>query len=597
MSDPFADLALHGTAPTPDPFADLALAPKAPFLSRLGHAALQMVEHPLETVEGLAKAPFQSLAAATAPVIGETQAQRPWFDYGPGYNPADRQQAAPGQAITAANTKGAIAPQAQRAGMRQTVANLAAAPLAAIPVVGPAVAGAVAGAAYDPEDPWVGAVLGGGLGGALHAAGPVSRAVAGHILPDLGGAVPDAFADLARESKGTPPAPESAANALFAARLGLAQPAAGIPDAAAVEARVPPTPPAPDAVDFFNTLANQPTAAEAAQIAKAKPLPGLVSDLAAADAERAAQTAAYRAQGFVRRPAATLPEEAPAVESPTEAAAAPVAPHDAFADLALSAPTPASPEAFPEGFTMGGSLQESRIPAVATPPARGNPEVPGTWVTPEVASALGAEVAAPETAFPAMHGTPKGVGASDLVNPNAFAPAIQAHPDLFDEAMARASANGLDKGYVPFSEQQKVAQSFADAVGLDRLQVDRKALMRLSGQQIVGLKQALTTNLDNLEAFSRVANDAQASAADRAQAQAAITQLQAKNEHLLAGIVHGSSELGRGLGFLRQIARRSLDPDVWVIQAQRLAGETPLSDEVIMNIRKLAREAAEACGA
>ncbi len=244
---------------------------------------------------------------------------------------------------------------------------------------------------------------------------------------------------------------------------------------------------------------------------------------------------------------------------------------------------------YPEGFAMGGP--ESRIPKVVTPKGPRGVEPPSTFVGPEAANALGA----PAEPSLTPRGTPKGVGASGLVNPKAFAPAIEAHPDLFDREMARVSAKGLDKGYVPFSEQQKVAHAFADAVGVDRLQLDRRRFGRMSGAEIVGMKEALTQNLDQLEAQSRIANDAQATAGDRATAQAAISQIQAQNEDLLAGIVHGSSEAGRSLGFLRQIAQRTLDPDVWVVQAQRLAGNVPLSDDVILTIRKMAREAAEAC--
>ncbi len=480
-------------------------------------------------------------------------------------------------------------------------------------------------------------------------------------IPDVGPAVPQAFADIARESKGTVPVPDAVRNALFEARIKQArdqydaeqqvaqQTAAGRSFAdvtrplTAQEARAVARTTAP--VEGLETpetsvadIASQKIADQVAQQAKAE------ADAARVQAENEAKAKAdYEAalgsrtplgveRGIVRRPGGQVPEGAPPIPEPAGASPpAPEAPEpgpppplealkgayekalqdwtEAFAyeperigetEDALRQARDTYERAsalprYPEGFAMGGP--ESRIPADVPKVPRGNPEVPSQFIFTHTER----EPRGPLADFPGAEGmdipvgTPKGLGPSELVNPRTLGTAVTAHPSLFDTEMKRLSDAGLDKTLVPFPAQQKVAQAFADAIGLDRLQLNRKALGRMTGAEIVGLKQKFSQNMDALEPLSQALASGTLDAKDVPVVQQKIAAIQAQNADLLHGIVHGSADVGRSLGFLRQVAHRTLDPDVWVVQAQRLAGETPLSDQAIATIRKLARDAMEAC--
>ncbi len=349
-----------------------------------------------------------------------------------------------------------------------------------------------------------------------------------------------------------------------------------------------------------------------------------------------------------------LTQDLPAVVPARAQTALPPLSGDAEADLARATQPPIEPHpvefgAFPEGFAMGGP--ESRVPEGVPAAPRGNPDVPSQFVTPEVENALngepmrdavlrhiaalgdairakGPEADASDVAAlvpearemaaahgiepaqvealleggrglarvggPAPEGVPKQVGPEGLVNRSKFAAAHQA---ALNEALASAYANGLDKRAVNYAEQTKVRQAFADAVGLDRLQLDPRAFDRLSGAQVVGLKDVLSRNFDGIETLTKALGRPGLSVGEAETINAEIDRLRNQNEQALQGIVRGSSAAGRDLNFLRQMANRTLDPDYWTIQAQRLAGDAKLSDETIADIRRLAREAAEICGA
>ena len=66
------------------------------------------------------------------------------------------------------------------------------------------------------------------------------------------------------------------------------------------------------------------------------------------------------------------------------------------------------------------------------------------------------------------------------------------------------------------------------------------------------------------------------------------------NNDALSSIVRETAQKGRDLGFLRQMAKQSLDPDVWVIQAKKMLGDKPMTDEMMLSVRKMAKDAADA---
>lgn len=164
-------------------------------------------------------------------------------------------------------------------------------------------------------------------------------------------------------------------------------------------------------------------------------------------------------------------------------------------------------------------------------------------------------------------------------------------------AVERGRARGtIDKGYQSFEEQGARAREFAKGLLEDPLSIDPTKLGRLTGAEIEGLKLVVGENAATMEAASRVMNDPAASADAIAQATELFEKAEQTTDQALSKIVTETAQTARSLGYMRNIAKHSLDPEVWLVQAKRMLGDAPMTDEVMTNIRRLAREAAEACG-
>lgn len=155
----------------------------------------QIVHHPLDSAASLITAPLTSAyEALAAPVVGSKRAES---DYLRGKGIDVPNMAGYGETITKQNTPSAESPSTQLAGGLQTTANVLAGPLAkyvtgaTAPVLGPllsrlagsAATGATVGAAYDPNDPGVGAVTGGVVGTILHPVGAAAESGLRKIAP------------------------------------------------------------------------------------------------------------------------------------------------------------------------------------------------------------------------------------------------------------------------------------------------------------------------------------------------------------------------------------------------------------------------------
>lgn len=175
MSDPYADLIDPSKKPaTADPYADLidhgshgasrswGVAKPPSYLQRLKAGAQGIVEHPGELLKGIVTAPVTSATAIVAPTKSGAEE----------YNTDDLSQlrnvARFGREVHAQGVTG----KERAEGAIQTAANILA------PGMGPIRGGMLAGAAYDPEDPLVGAALGGAGGAVLHGAGKAVKGAA-----------------------------------------------------------------------------------------------------------------------------------------------------------------------------------------------------------------------------------------------------------------------------------------------------------------------------------------------------------------------------------------------------------------------------------
>lgn len=145
-------------------------------ISGISNTAKQIYHHPIDALTSLVTAPVTSAyEALAAPVEGSRRAEG---DYLQGKGVDVPNIAAPGQIITKQNTPSAESPATQLKGGIQTIANVAAGPIARgigrlSPLLGSGAAGATVGAAYNPSDPAVGAATGGVVGLGLHPINPI----------------------------------------------------------------------------------------------------------------------------------------------------------------------------------------------------------------------------------------------------------------------------------------------------------------------------------------------------------------------------------------------------------------------------------------
>lgn len=121
------------------------------------------------------------------------------------------------------------------------------------------------------------------------------------------------------------------------------------------------------------------------------------------------------------------------------------------------------------------------------------------------------------------------------------------------------------------------------------------AAKRLSGEELLARRDVVRQNDDLIANLSKAIESKTLPLADHEQAVELLNKAVQHNDALLSDLVLGSSQKGRDLNLLRRMANRSLDPDVWQVQAKRMLGDRPLTDEMSATIRRLAQEAADAC--
>lgn len=167
---------------------------------------------------------------------------------------------------------------------------------------------------------------------------------------------------------------------------------------------------------------------------------------------------------------------------------------------------------------------------------------------------------------------------------------------LRDHVEAMRETGDANKGYQSFTDQQKAADSFAREIVSDPLHIDKTKLRNLTGAQIVGLRTVAGENTRLIEGIARSIDSGELSKAELDQAYALIDAATESTNHVLSAIVRETAQTGRDLGFLRQQAKLSVDPAVWIVRAKKMLGDAPLTDDMMVQIRKLAREAQEACG-
>lgn len=595
-------------------------AKRPPLLRRVASAAKEMVLHPVETAKGIVMAPIEA-ASTGIDFIGQTVAEQSLpDDVRANYiRSNDPERISERDALIAAGQLASVG-----AGRF----------LGKIPKIGIPVAAATAGAAFSPDDPAVGAIVAGAAGTAGAAAGKaISKRAEAATTRNLI-AKADAIFQQAQESNrakiargeeivGPTTRVPAAQVPQRLATAGLARQDVPLPEHIA---QSEPTPVIGEPVTFgrLDTTRRPGGAVDIAKLAKPMPegtpiataetravvntVDSILEHSRVPVKEAAPATAEAFPDGFSTKSTATTRRPQIAGEP---------APVNTVDTILAPEATPSAPEAVPriaEPVSVGRDLNEpGRIPSDApvVPPARGV-EPSGVVQTAEGAVSVGE---------PALPEVPPVARVAPVVEPVA-APVVEAPKpppsprdapreylnyakfglDRTTEARLRDTVEGLResgqaaKGFKSFAEQQAEASAFAKEFVQNPLDIDRQKLGKLTGAEIVGLRQVAAENTKMIEGLSQSIESGHLNADELRQANTMLDQAVASTNDVLGKIVRETAQTGRDLGFLRQVAKLTTDPDVWIVRAKKLLGDRPMTDVMMVEIRKLAREAAEACG-
>lgn len=601
--------------------ADRLAPPPAPsgvkqgLLARTVNAVGGMADNPIGTAAGIVTAPIHTLKTAGG-FLGQTAAELTL--------PADLQNLAYQDPSRITEREGAFS--------AAQLATLGAARFVPKPAMVPF--GAAAGAAFSPDDPGVGAVLG--------AAGiAVPKTIAGAY---------------ARSASGKAAAAEAATTAARRQRNALGETPIG------PTRRIPKEEVTPDRLDRISyrpdPLAEHVVQPEAPRVPIApESFPLGTTAEGSGPMFRLRKTAFATGQG-IRRPKGTTPEPTPAAPTPLQAAfeqakaqeAAPTPrrrrsdPVPAFEELSagqqavvegvrsrpLGAAEPIVPTAAELAKVeqiMGRRSTDTKPVAAEPPPVIGEPvsagvdlnAPPRTPLTP-VARARPPKGVEPEGMIaregtvsagpekPPLPGTPPAeqsplvtvapdpvTAPRDYLNFAKFGLDKATEARLRDNVAELHAAGAVDKGYASFAEQRAQANKFARDLVANPLQIDQAKLKNLSGAQIVGLRRVVGENTKTMEGLSKAIESGQLSPDEIKTASDMLDRAATSTNEALSTIVRETAQTARDLGFLRQMAKLSTDPEVWIVRAKKMLGDRVMPDKVMIEIRRLAREAADAC--
>ena len=582
-----------------DPY-DLLRVERPSLPSRVGAAVKEMVTHPWETAKGIVTAPLHA-AKTGAEFIGQTAAELSLPDDIRARALEDPERISERDALLAAAQLATIGPGGRLLGM--------------IPKVGLPLAGAAAGAAFSPDDPAVGAILG-TAGGAIAKVAPEAfrsfreRSPAPQITVRKTPRIPaeQAAERLAQTVKPQPidaPVSTGAARDLAAQIESILEPnrvkpgeplpptTETFPEGYSTTGKVRRPGGAPPSEDVFDLLRSEPTPSAAA-VAEPPALPSKVAESIPVIGEPVSM-------GRDLAEPSRIPADAPKVRAPRGVdPTGTVATREGAISVGKELP-----------FTEKAVLAAESVPE--PPPA---PTRPTRRVTAETMLQVGKQRAAeleagiPPGASPDIAPALKRTG-QPLADPSVPPSPEKAPADYINyakfgldrttEARLRDTVEGLrrtgdvGKGYQSFAEQQARADALAKEFVQNPLDIDRAKLAKLSGAEIVGLRTVAAENTRLVEGLSKSMESGELTAAELAEANRLLDHAVQSTNDVLGAIVRETAQKGRDLGFLRQVAKLTTDPDVWVVRAKKMLGDKPLSDTMMVEIRKLAREAAEAC--
>jgi hypothetical protein len=196
----------------------------------------------------------------------------------------------------------------------------------------------------------------------------------------------------------------------------------------------------------------------------------------------------------------------------------------------------------------------------------------------------------PVTKYVTKPPKPAKASAAAAVDPDEFANIRKFALDESGEARLReevqsvvASRELAPKERVTWDETREIAQR----LGLDITAIAREKAGRLSGPEMLAIRNVVSQNIRHAEQLSKRMFNPDIADEARAEAGRLIGMLDAQNDALLGRFVKERTQAGRDLNNLKIVAANSLDPAVWFARAKRILGERALTDEHRIGILRL----------
>jgi hypothetical protein len=160
------------------------------------------------------------------------------------------------------------------------------------------------------------------------------------------------------------------------------------------------------------------------------------------------------------------------------------------------------------------------------------------------------------------------------------------------------AARGYESMNATYARATALAKELVDDNGLQTIDAKKvRALVDQHGEAAIpALRKVAVDNAKVMADAARVLNDPLASADDVLRATQVLDSATRQTDELLGSIVNEQARAGRSLNALKIQAKLSSDPDLWMVHAKRALGDQPMTDDIMAQVRRLAREASEACG-
>lgn len=126
----------------------------------------------------------------------------------------------------------------------------------------------------------------------------------------------------------------------------------------------------------------------------------------------------------------------------------------------------------------------------------------------------------------------------------------------------------------------------AAEIGLEPEQILKKSATRLSGAEMLAIRNIVKQNIEMVDRLTRAGSDGTLPAERMTQIEELIAGAETQNQALLSRFVAARSEAGRNLNSLKILANSTMDDVTWIARAQRQANR-PLTIEEQAAIQRL----------